>query len=254
MSFVAFVKSKRVFLLVATLATIIIVLASAILFLNFQESQDQKDVGIIPGYSDLKQKITTVASSESGAPNSGYSRMADYFTILEKENASAKEKYDALVSVFYFLGSEYSRTNNHEYYSLINEDVDNFAKDNFPQYYEKEYFRTSCQDPSCADSNQPVELKNILEVVEKSDFPSKVKETLTEDLVNTGYKSDETEKLGKAWQYMVIAEITRGNDWYSNTGSNREVADLITKMVINNYPEEYKKFIESKDDFNFNEN
>lgn len=229
--------------------TIIFIILATIFYLNSNNNnQSTRDHSVLLGYSNLKNKINTIAGEIPQGINTKagttFFRTEKYFNIIEGQDSTLEEKYDALTQISLFLASMYSYTNDQKLYELINEDIDNFAIQNFPNLHEKDKIRTSCQDDSCVDSSQPPQLENILKLIEKSDFPEVVKETLTQDLINTGYKSNK-EAEGKVNQYMILADMTEENTWFSPSGQNIIIANDIYDLVKINFPSLFNEYINS---------
>lgn len=235
-----FLKGRKGFLLVLIL-TILIVGSIATIFYIDNKPPTSSGGNLLQDTLALKGKINSLLLNDPNDPNrSDGSRVLQKFSILEDSQAAEKERYEALIVITNFAQSIYSDTHNPEYYSLINEDIAGYAKKYFPNIYNENYFLYSCQDPTCAEEEQPAEILAVIEEIKSSDFPDEVKETLSEDLLNAGYRSKE-ENPGKVRQYLIIAEMIRRNENFSATGQNIKIADDIENYVKNKFPVEYKE-------------
>lgn len=236
-------SKKKSLIILLVLTTLIITILVIVIFAlqRVETNKTNKSTDTITEFTEIKNEIINISSQDYDNNNETYDRMRTQIAIVEDNTKSQQEKYDALQSLELFLKSEYSRTNNPKYYVLLKNKVKPYVKENYPDLYDESVFYTSCQHEECADDEQPVELQEILNLIKESDLPDVVKETLIQDLINTGYKSDKTELEGKVGQYVLLADMVSNLDEMSESGANDEIGEMIIKLVENNYPEEYKK-------------
>lgn len=241
-------KKKLLIILLALTTLIITILAITLLILQRTEENKITNPSGLGGFPELKNKISQITSKDFGDDtNSTHTRMTNQLKIIEDSSTSKDERYDALKATNTYLVSEYSRTNNPEYYTLIKNDVDKFAKKTFPDQYDESDFWVPCIDPTCADTPQPKELDELIKYIESSDLPDVVKSSLIMDLTNTGYRtSDETE--GKVMQYLILGYDMNGADNFSASGQNKIIAQKIFDMIKANYPDLFEKYYDSSDE------
>ena len=240
------VKNKRLILgalIISGLILLIIIFLISIFFLN--NSALKKTNPPLIGLNELKQKITIAQSKDKKYETALSTRLADKLNILESNTTTTDEKYQAIIAASDFIENIYAYTNNPDYYVLISKDIQNFVKINFPNKYDKTIFNVPCIDKSCADTPQPKELDSILKEIEDSDFPPDVKESLTRDLINTGYKNS-TQTEGKVIQYFILADMIKANAWASSSSANLKISEDIYGLVKNHYPELYQNIIDAK--------
>lgn len=240
MIFLHFSKKKIIAVSLLFLVILIPLLLGIIFYTD--RSVRTKSANQLAGYTELKDRIKSVVTKSNGSKNTIYSRMQKQMIILEDNKKTDKDKYNALVILVFYLKSEYSYTNNHEYFDLINVDAANFAKTHFLKYYDEISFKTSCQDKSCAKNSQHPEIITILEEIKNSDFPPEIKETLTQDLINTGYKNEST---ARAEQYMILADMVKNGNSYSASGTNIKIADDIFSLVKKHYAQNYEGILKT---------
>ncbi|MBI3984483.1 MAG: hypothetical protein HY344_00880 [Candidatus Levybacteria bacterium] len=202
---------------------------------NFSLNNQTEPEGL-EGYNELNKQATTFV--KENAPRSSQ-RISTQFGKIADKNLSDKEKYEATKLLFTDLIFVYADTNNPEAAKIL-DNIISFAKDNFPKEYNEEddklYY--PCLDESCADSPQPPEILTIIEDIKESDLDPRLKESVIEDLTNTGYRSKDEAKT-KVYQYLLIAEDLKENAPKSPTNVNAELADKIIDFVKTQYPDEY---------------
>src|SRR5258706_13564889 len=154
--------AKIVFLFLILLNLIII---ASIYFISNKNSlptvQYKTD---LKGYSDLKKSATLLGDKipENGKPL--YSRFIQKLAQVENNKLSQSQKYQLLSDDYFILISLYSNTNDPDVPTLLKE-FGQFVKQNFPKEYANShnYFTYLCQDPTCAQDQQPTEILKIVE-------------------------------------------------------------------------------------------
>ena len=232
-----FIQKYKLILSIFFLIFLIIIIVEAIFYLDNSKSLQTNQSSQSQELKALEQKIISTLANTSSGKNNENSRILNKLTILEDAKVSQAEKYNALVSISSFLQGLYSQSNDPKLYNLINKDVLEYAKKNFPQYYNENYFVYSCQDPSCADSPQPPDILKIVVEIKASDFPTDVKQSLTQDLINTGYRS-KAENAGKRSQYKTISNMIRANNDFSPNGQNIKISQEIDDFIKKSFPNE----------------
>lgn len=167
-------------------------------------------------------------------------------TRTEKE---VKEKYKNYKAASDKVQLLYSLYNNSALYSYINEDMNNFAKKNYQDYYEESAFDYPCQDSKCADSQQPAEILTIIEDLKASDLPEVYKNNYIQNLKNTGYESNKNPH-SKAWQYFMTAKSLENSSDLSPSGVNLLIANKISEFIKSKYPSDYESFSKVQTEIN----
>lgn len=236
-------RPRRIALIIAVFIVLvaIVILSGIALYLN--SSKPTVDP-LAKEYSELNDKILKATSDNALKLNTDIQVAKENLSKLPDSKLTKKQKYDLLANSTFRLSSAYSATNVPALRPIINTDLNNFAKKNFPEYYEGLQFYASCQDESCRTSARPPELDTITNKIQSSDFPKDVKDTLIEDLNNTALKSDE-KKDGKPDQYMMLASMVEENNWFSPAGQNKEIAQDIYELVKKYYPNDYEDILET---------
>lgn len=237
-----FFNRNRIRLLILALILLVIPIVTVSIF-YLDRSENKSSVNLSQEAQDtatLKQKIGSILGEDVSSTKTEGSRIIQKFETLENPKSSQEDKYKALALIASFTQSLYSDTHNPKLYSFINNDLVNYAKKYFSEFYKEAYFVYSCQDPSCAQNSQPKEILAVIEEIKTSDFPPQVKQTLSEDLLNAGYRS-KAETPGKVSQYMLLAQMIKNNKNFSPTGQNLKIAQEIENYVKNTFPKEYEK-------------
>lgn len=188
-------------------------------------------------YSNLKQKIVALNEPKLEGP---YQNINNYLTILANKYNSVNDKYNALTKISEQFSLIYSQTNNPKYRTIFPV-LTKFAKENFPKQYNFGDFYSICQDPTCADGPQPVEILAITNDLKKTDLAPQVQTSLKTDILNAGYISTREEKNGKQMQfdayYNAVLTITQ---YKSTSSGNKQVLEELHNFLGKYYPNELK--------------
>ncbi len=228
-------------ILITILAGIIL---GIIFYANSTLKSNQQPSSSLVDYAPLLQEVNLLSSDSSIAQNSQYQRFLEKFQKLGDSKLSRKQKYDELANSVSFFEGLYSSTNNPKVYPVL-KNIDKFAKDSFPDFYQELDFSYFCQDPSCAETSQPEEIENIIKDIESSDFPDFVKKSLIRDVTNVGYLS-KSQNEEKALTYLTIEDIIRNYGNYSPSGVNLKIADRLYAYIEKEFPEILQKMKEEK--------
>lgn len=231
-------RKRKILFIFSLLALItVVILAISIFFINITENKSDKL------NKDTAEIVKVIKSKESqkviDRPES--QRLYNYLNSLSTAK-SPKDKYDALTNTTASLQLLYSLTNEPELFILINEDLNNFASKNFPDFYNKSDFEYPCQDPSCAKNpEQPPEVLLITEEINNSGMTAEEKFIFTNNILNANYLEDEKSKV---FTYMIAIRNLENTPDASNNKTYSKFALRLRDYVGKAYPEIYKDFLE----------
>lgn len=229
-----FSTNKKVFLLFLILVIILILIAS-IFLINSRSNNLSSPSSINSGLNSLVVEIDQKITAED-KKTSQYQKAKNLLREAGIAN-DPKEKYGALKHATESLQLLYSTTHNNVLYFIINDDIVNFVKKNFPDLYDERYFSYPCQDPKCAEDSQPPEILSIIEDIKNSDFEKLYKEEYSNNLLNTGYipESENT----RFTIYMITVRSLINQPDLSPSGANITISNKIRDFLKTQYPIEY---------------
>lgn len=218
------------------MSIVILIIILGILVLVFY-SQFNKIASENDGIKVLDTEFTKITNEREKA-DPEYIKAKNLFNDAALAKTS-DEKYKNLVAASEKVQLIYSTYNNKKLYKYINEDLASYAKGEFPDQYNANSFDYPCQDPSCAESEQPKEILAIVEDIKKSDIPQFYKDNFIRNLINTGYESG---SHSKAWQYYATARSFEASSDLSPSGANLVISNDIKAFLKSTYPEDFKLF------------
>ena len=251
MYFVDLFKKNKVAFITLSLIVLIILLLGTLYYLdsfnkkafNKQQASTSTIGSDLKGYNALKQKINALASDTSIAENGYYLRLINKLNIVEDKNTSEQNRYKALLDAAYFLETFYSSTNNPKLHTL-NNDLDVFAKTNFPKYYKPISFLYYCQDSTCTEAPQPKEILNVIDEINSSNIPDLIKKSHVRNLINIGYIEKKYVRP-IAQGYLLTANMMRADEDLKKEGLNKKLADELNNFVKKTYPDIYQEFVKT---------
>lgn len=232
-------RNKYNLVLIALILLLIIVVSIVIVYLNISQNNTvQRNTNLTIKTNEIINTIEeTISPTAKERPE--YSRVSTYLNQLRAAN-TPDEKYIALKNATSGIQLIYSLTNEPELYKLINTDINNFAKENFPDLYSPVDFEYPCQDPACAKNpNQPSEILSIVNDINSSDFPDEYKEIYSNNVLNANYLPDDKSKV---LTYMIAIRNLEASSDLSSAGLNIEIANNLRQYVTSEFPEEFKEF------------
>ncbi len=232
-----FSNKLRVFLLLLVL--LIALILSSIFIIDLKSNKTNVKINSsLKGYVEVKSALSNLSKTPEIQADSQYSRVIERFNSLENSNLNSASKYSNLREAFSFLTGLYLSTNNHDVY-LIFPSFTKLAEDNFKEF-KKEDFAYDCQDPTCADTPMPQEIKDVISQIEKLNFNENSKKGLIQNIKSSSYVSSNLIELRVA-NFLTDAEILRLNPFLKELKQNDILADKIVSYVKNTYPKEYEK-------------
>lgn len=226
------ILKNRIILIFIIVLTIIGIIGGIFYIDNRNSNALVQDTGL-KNYAQFKEKIIPLL------PLDNQDKLSKAISALENKNNPNKVRFNALRVIEEVISSQYGKTNNHKYFTLLY-DLDKFAKENFPKDYEAGIgFKSVCQDPKCADSPQPPEILQIIEEVKKSDLPLYVIDNVAGELKNTTYIEKKYKQITFDSYYFDLAEIKNYLD-ASPSASKTKIYIDFKKFLQQNFPSEFK--------------
>ncbi len=233
-------SNKKIILVLLIIC--VIILFVGILTINYQSKSTSSLGNNLKNYTYIKTKFNSLKLSGSNAQN----KTTYPFGILENKNSSPQDNYNATSKIAFFLSRAYSLNNSHAIYNFIANDLNTFAKDNFPKFYNKNDFSVTCIDSICADSREPLEILSIInEINSVSAIPNASRNTAIQNLKSAMYFPSNS-KLAKANMYASAENNIRDDPDFIKTNLNNKIADEINAFIKQYYPKEYGMLIEFK--------
>lgn len=226
------------------LVILIVALLLAVFIINsrvFNTPHDTNEINteLTELISELDQ-ITTAEEKQGREYSSVIESLSKSMTSEEKN-----EKYKNYEAGVFRVGLLYSTYHNDKLYSFINKDLVKFAEKHFPDQHEEDALNYPCQDPSCAKSETPNEILEIIDEIEASDMEDYYKDNYINNLLNISYYTIETPKY-KAFEYYENANMIENSSDLSPSGSNVEIAIKLKNFIRKTYPETYELIIKSE--------
>lgn len=239
MHYLSSIKNRRYILLFILVIIVVAILSGTIAYID---SKLNITTTSVPG-SDLKEfpslesNINNLKIATSSLPFSN--RIVQKINVLSDTKQKPEVRYLALANIAAFTSYLYS-TNNNPAYKAIFPELDKFARENFPEQYKKMDFYQTCQDPTCADSQQPTEIQNIIKEINNSNLDNHAKEILTHSLLDAGYinSKDLNSEKNKFDLYFNVLQILNKN--YKNEPNIPQISNELENFISQKYPNEYK--------------
>jgi len=223
---------KKLFLVALIVVLIIIAIAaSAVIFLSIYEKNKEKKT--VKDIKKIEKLIETIDSSlDSSTKNS-----KEYnFTILRlnesKKIISDKERYQNTIAGIERLQLQYTMSNNHDLYILINEKLPPIIRNAFPDQYNENDILYPCQDPKCATNPQPIEISSIINRIENSDIPDDGQKIIILGLTNASYVPFDE----RPFYYYHAANIMENSMLTSSSSAAQGIADELINYIKKAYP------------------
>lgn len=234
-----FSKRNKQLLLLIFILVLISAISIAIYSVNNSSVKNTNTIGSdLKGYATLKAKLNALKP----VIDIRYQEALSEFNIVEDKNTSFQNRYNALARASLLLTNSYLRNHNSEIYNLVKNDLNNFAAENFKNYYNKSDFLIPCQDKSCAQSPIPTEISNIIDQINGFDnLASENKEMMISNLLYDSYMPSDNLRV-KANAFLSTAYTIRTDKAYIDAGINNKIADEIEAFVKTEYPNYYKVF------------
>lgn len=231
-------KNLIILIIFITITTLLILLLAAIYIANNNiSSKEQKLTDIML----LEQEYARLGEIQQIANTGAYTKMGFVISEIKNGDLAPSEEYKLLESLWELTIATYQTTGNPALYEtqiVLNQYIiDNHPDENLINY------KPLCFDEYCAENSQPQEIKIVIEQIQNSDLPEHIKENDIHNLQSFMYLNQNWEDL-KADNYMAVADWIRIDPEYIKLGINDAIADGIYEYVENDFPNEYKEYIE----------
>jgi hypothetical protein len=170
-------------------------------------------------------------------------RIQKDFEVLNDHTKSDEEKYEAILDLTDAFRTGYSIDRKPEARLFIINDLNNYAKKNYPKLHEPNNFKMACLDPTCgAEINQ--ELASIIEVIRNTKVSSSEnvtketyeyhKEVIIGNLTNMALLNDSGEQLEiLSLGDLVLFQLEQDENDYSTASS------LLKAYLLKKYNYDY---------------
>lgn len=171
-------QKNKLFIVFALACLLLLILTSlsAIYYLNLK----QKSKDPVPLIKEAESIISL--SINRKVPDS----IEKILDEVKNENKSKRERYEALKDIALYLSSVYDETHAPDIRRFTSEVLGKYAKENFPEYYNKGNFTLICSDPYCGEKIDQ-ELEKILNDIVSSGIPNYAKDIAKYNLTLAGY-------------------------------------------------------------------
>ena len=225
------IGSNRIKLLLAgavLFLVIAIVIIISIILLDRRKGPRQKASDAFVEY--VKMEIIPKSDSKNTTE-----LIEQQLSIIKNINLSDKQRYDATIVLLEYLSNEYSITNDPSIRLIAKNVVGKYAKEQFPRLYNESRFDFACVDPQCGMDLSP-EIKQALNIIEKSNLSEGAKVTISENLKSAGYtpESNLQDKL-----FGLQLSISQLEEYGDPVGS--DAAKLLKKYLLDKYKTEYSR-------------
>lgn len=178
-------------------------------------------------------------------------RIETNLKVLDSTSASDEDKYKAVLELAENFRSGYSIDHDPKARNFIINDLNNYAKENYPNIYNADNFDMACLDPTCGASINN-ELKAIIDLIsnvnliyeqEEKEFTEYNREVILGNLTNMALLSESGE------QFEVISLGTLAIDQLEEDAKNYEEPSLLLKgYLLTHYNFNYDKVREESED------
>ena len=171
------IRNKKIFLLLTLLISgVIILIIAFILYLNTKGKQASSNT-ITAEISSEALKLEPALSSE---------RVKDALKKVNNAKLSDEERYKELANIYFYFSAAYSNIHDPSIRTFVNSRIDSYAKKTFPKLYQEGDFIIPCADSHCG---KPIdnEIKEIIDIISKSNLSTDIKDVIVKNLTTTGY-------------------------------------------------------------------
>jgi len=217
-------RRKLIFLLILLITLIVVILILVyILYL--------KSIFYTSGVNDLHYKAEKVVYETS---NQGLNEtIKAKFDDLKNDELSDQEKYNSLFLIRMNLSSTYNKNHDPKLRSFINNELIQFAKNNFSKEFKENDFLQTCSDLECGEKIS-AELEKIITDIKRSNIPPEEIETILYNLELAAYIPADDDLESKRYGYGLV--VWQLNNLNSAEASNS--AKSLKEFFVKNYKEE----------------
>lgn len=215
------IVKKRIILSIVVLVLTAVIALLAIYFLNLRERKSNPSV-LIKNTNELIKD-----SSRKQTPES----IQVILNQLSNKDLAADKKYQALVDTAEYLGSLYNETRAPGIRKYVQEDLKNYAKENFSKYFRPEDFKITCTDPYCGEKIESEMKKALSEIDSNNNFNQDFKDTVKYNLTLAIYIPPENMDEKETGFRLVIWQLQDSGD---------ATASKTAELIKNYYEKKYK--------------
>ena len=223
-------KKKKVWILVFILILfllIIAILSSYLLFRTYVKPHPEKEA------QDVTKLIETTLDTIPTGTNPA--QVEEALKILNNQSLSDEERYVGISNLVYYFAVGYSITYDPKLREIINKDLNNLAKNMFPDQYEEDYFNLPCADPTCGEKAD-VELLKIQKEIKELNLVPEYLNTINSNLQQTIYLSYKDNKTDKMFGFEIVISGLETEGVKEASDSAKKLRDYVKKT----YGDEFK--------------
>lgn len=138
-------------------------------------------------------------------------RAKENLEILGNRKFSDQQQYEALIGFVNVLGDAYYSSNDPFFRKYISKELNNYAKDFFPDLYSQSVFVVLCADSECGNP-QPEEIKDVIEIVNKSSLDTGTKDIIIKNITNMAFIPRQNLDEKEYMTHFIINQLERENN------------------------------------------
>ena len=216
--------SKYIWISFVSVLVLIAIILAVIFFLNFIYNPSGRSLKNSEKFStDLKVALTNTLGKEYPIA------IKNQVDVLNNPKKTDKEKYEALQRLSYYFSAEYSRTHNPKIKEYNDTVLNEFAKENYNDFYNQSHFRILCSDTICGQKLS-TELVEVINITKSSRIRDYAKVTIEKNLTTAGYAPDKDIDNKRFGFSIVYGQLSK----YGDSEASRAAA-LLKDFAKNKY-------------------
>jgi hypothetical protein len=191
-------KNKKVRYLVFILIiflVIIAILSSYLVYKSYVKPSPEIQVDNVTKV--IETTLDTIPTGTNPA------QVEEALKILNNPSLTDEQRYAGLSNLVFYFATGYSITYDPKLREIVRNDLNNLAKNMFPDQYEEGYFELPCTDPTCGDSADS-ELLAIQKEIKELDLIPEYHNTINSNLQQTIYLSEKDNKDDKMYGFAIV--------------------------------------------------
>lgn len=221
---------RKNFIILLLLVTVIIAIVILVYILYFSKLVAPSKVDN-QATTNITREIKSIVSENTGQFNQAQAKAA--LDILNNAKLSDKERYEALKDIAFYFGVAYAASHDPQFRKNIITIMD-YAKNNFSNLYEEEFFATGCADPECGEQKDD-EFKKIEQEINESGISLEYLNTTTKNLEQAIYMPADEVDEKKYGFGLVIDQL-----YIQNNPLASAAAEHLKSYVEEKYSIEFK--------------